>query len=224
MTSGKKLGELLPIAAFVTTGLALLCFGIATSFYRGIHAGYGVTASLPSEKELVFQGLILFLSSVPEIIIQGVIEMFSNWQYFFLGLLIGGVWYGVELVKAKGETQDIPKSNVDKFQHINSILGYIFIGIYVLLSLPATAFNKGEEIAKLNLNNLLEHGCGAISSNEWDLCTQVTYKEAGIEIKHEGLLIYKEGQSIALFKPNNSHIEAFRIPESAVLTRAYRAE
>lgn len=202
------------------TGLAVL-FGfllymVAYFFIKGLDVGYGVSSTVASQQELVANGLLLSVGLMGEIALKAFWLMIASWYMMGVGILLGVTIIIFERFFKK-EASDSISSAASKY---SMYLVIFLMFVYVFITFPLAAYEKGSSFAQEDIKILNEKGC-KVDSKVWGKCSSITYKTSGQLVKLNGLLLDKNGQEITIYLPKERVLRTFQLPSDAVIERNF---
>ncbi|PKG38930.1 hypothetical protein [Psychromonas sp. Urea-02u-13] len=209
-----KVNGFIPTLTALVVLFGFLFYMVAYFFIKGLDVGYGVSSIVGSQQELVANGLILSIGLVGEIAVQAFWSIITNWYFIIIGLLGGGgmLLFDIFIKKDSHITFSL---SIEKYtKYLSSFL----IIIYIFISFPLTAFEKGSHFAQNEIKKLNEKGC-KIESEMWGKCSLVTYQKGDEIVKLNGLLLDKKGQEITLYLPKEKILRTFVLPSDAIIER-----
>lgn len=216
----KRINGFIPLLTASVVLCAFLFYMVAYFFIKGLDSGYGITSTIGSQEELIATGLILLMSFIDEIIFKALLTLFSSWKVYIVSF-ISGLVIGVIIVLFEKKTNKKLKSSL--FPSPKQYLGYvsiILIVLYLFISCPITALNKGKEIAFNNIKLANEKGCD-VESEIWGKCSIIRYENLLKSVELEGYLLHKKDREITIYLPKEKVLRTLVLPKDAIIERHY---
>lgn len=212
-----KVNGFIPSLTALAVLFGFLSYMVAYFFIKGVGEGYGVSANIGTQQELIAQGLILSVGLIDEIAIQAFCSVIEQWHMLLVGAGIGIciVMFDV-FIKKGAAVGDLS----EKAQTYSRYLVGVLIFIYIFIAFPLAAYNKGVATSQKKVENLNEKGC-EIESNMWGKCSTITYKKSDVLITLNGLVVDKSGQEVTIYLPKEKVLRTFQLPNDAVIERSF---
>lgn len=212
-----KVNGFIPSLTALAVLFGFLSYMVAYFFIKGVGEGYGVSANIGTQQELIAQGLILSVGLIGKIAIQAFYSIIEQWHMLLVGAGIGICIVIFDVFIKKGaDVGDLS----EKAQTYSRYLVGLLIFIYIFIAFPLAAYNKGVATAQKVIENLNEKGC-VIESNMWRKCSTITYKKSDVLITLNGLVVDKSGQEITIYLPKERVLRTFQLPNDAVIERNF---
>ena len=212
----KKINGFIPaLTAFVVL-IAFLFYMVAYFFIKGLDSGYGITSIVGSQEELVANGLLILMGLIGEIAIEAFWLILANWYFIFIGLFIGILFVLFDRIFVKKSSESILPS-VEQYSHY--IIAFLMV-IYIFITCPLTAFEKGKSYAHNKIKEINEKGCG-IESEMWEACSTISYDTLLKTVKLEGYLLDKKGREVTIYLPKEKVLRTLVLPKDAVIERRF---
>ena len=128
---------------------------VAYFFIKGVDSGYGITSVVGSQEELVANGFLILMGLIDEIALGSFGLLFSYWKIYLICLLIGVIIILFE----KFTNNRIPTNIERKSKRYLSYAGIVLAILYIFITCPLTAFEKGKSYAHEKINLINEKGC-----------------------------------------------------------------
>jgi len=210
----KKINGFIPaLTAFVVL-ITFLFYMIAYLFLKGLDSGYGITSIVGSQEELVVNGLLLFMGFIDEIAIEAFWSVISHWYFIIFGLFIGVLFVLFDKIVVKKSSESILPS-VEQYSHYTVTF---LIVIYIFISCPLTAYEKGKSYAHDKIKKINEKGC-EIESDIWEECSIIRYDTLLETVTLEGYLLDKKGREVTIYLPKEKVLRTLVLPSDAVIER-----
>lgn len=210
----KKINGFIPaLTAFVVL-IAFLFYMVAYFFIKGLDTGYGITSIVGSQEELVASGFLILTGLIDEIAIEAFWLLIGSWYFFFLGLLIAVfIIFFDKLFVKESSTSVFPSTQ----QYARYII-WLLIVLYIFITCPFTAFEKGKSYAHNRIKEINEKGC-EIESDIWEACSTISYDTLLKTVKLEGYLLDKKGREVTIYLPKEKMLRTLVLPKDAVIER-----
>ena len=212
-----KVNGFIPSLTALAVLFSFLSYMVAYFFIKGVGEGYGVSANIGTQQEIIARGLILSVGLIDEIAIQAFYSIIEQWHMILVGAGIGICIVIFDVFIKKGAAVgDLS----EKAQTYSRYLVGLLIFIYIFIAFPLAAYNKGVATAQKVIENLNEKGC-EIESNMWRKCSTITYKKSDVLITLNGLVVDKSGREITIYLPKERVLRTFQLPSDAIIVRGF---
>lgn len=196
---------------------------VAYFFIKGLDSGYSITSTIGSQEELVATGLILFMGFIDEILIEAFWKLLSYWKFYLLGGVIGLISAVFIVLFEKKTNKEVPLDKVSKLESYLQYLFVLLIIIYLFLSCPITALNKGKEHALNDIKQINKQGC-KLESAIWGKCSKIRYDTLLKSVELEGYLLNKKDREITIYLPKEKVLRTLILQKDAIIERSYVGE
>lgn len=212
----KKINGFIPaLTAFVVL-IAFLFYMVAYLFIKGLDSGYGITSIVGSQEELVANGLLILMGIIDEIVIEAFWLIIAHWYFMVFGLFIAVLFVLFDKIVFKKSSESILPS-VEQYSHY--AIAFLIV-IYIFISCPLAAFEKGKSYAHEKIKKINENSC-EIESDIWEECTTISYNTLIKTVKLEGYLLDKKGREVTIYLPKEKVLRTLVLPKDAVIERRF---